>query len=361
MNRRTFVNSMLLSALLSFSMAQADAILTYEGYIPVGQPLGRVVGDPVRGKIYGISTAGNVVFMDRASMSVQKTITTGRKLTDIDVAPDGSFMRVLDNVTNEYWNQPPATYVISYDLTTQLQSSQIIAQAPMYQMALGRTNRIVGVQWNQWVDGYQVNAATGSLLSTRSFGYYSGTTWNNPNTMVATSDGTRVFRTDVGISSIDLLALDASGDTLVSAGNRTVGSYNLEPVFINSSDSSLYVGDLRLNPWDISQVLGVYPENIIAATGDDQYAFGVNGVYDPASGATLGTLPVHYQMMTMGDKDRYLYAFDTSNQRLHVMRIVPEPTSLGLWVLGAWGLARRRRRGPSRVGNNKIRLLAVAR
>lgn len=331
-----------LTAVLA-KQAPADAPLTYQGYIPVNLSLGRIVADPVRDKIYGISTTGQVVFMDRSTMTVEKTIATGRKLVDIDVDPAGQYITVLDNVTNEYWNQPPGTYVIKYDLATQSQSQFLTAQAPMYQMALGRADRYLGVQWNQWVDGYQVNASTGALVSTRSFGYYGGTDWSAPNTMVSTKDGTRVFRTEVGISTIELIALNASTDTLGSAGSRAVGSYSLEPVSINSTDTSLYVGDIRVNPWDITQMLGFYPENIYAGTGNDQFAFGLSGIYDPATGARVGDNPAGYGMMTIGEFDGFLYTFDTTTKRLHVMKIAPEPAVLALLALGSLTVIGRRR------------------
>ena len=116
-------------------------------------------------------------------------------------------------------------------------------------------------------------------------------------------------------------------------------------MFINSSDSSLYAGDIRVDPSDISQVLGVYTENIYAATGDDGLAFGVSRVYDPKLGTALEDMPVHFSMMTIGEGDGYLYAFDPALEKLHVMRVIPEPATLALLGLGAAGLLRRRGAG----------------
>jgi hypothetical protein len=317
------------------------------GQINVGQPLGRIVADPVRPRVYGIAANGDVVFMDRTTMAVQKTIQTNRKLTDIDVAPDGSFMTVLDNVTREYWNQPPATYLLKYDLNTQAQSGQTFAQSPLFHMALGRPDRVAGVAVNQWVNVYQVNTATGAQLSTAGGGYFgSGSTDWSTVTLVSNPQGTRMYRTEIGISSIELLAFDISTDTITSAGARTVGSYTTEPVFINSTGSSLYVGDLRINPMNVSQVTGLFPENIYAATGDDQLAFGASGIYDPAWGTYLGAMPYSSTRMTIGEADRYLYALDATGSTVHVMRVVPEPARLPL-LLGALTLLARRARRDS--------------
>src|SRR5437899_1906037 len=109
---RHFIHSVMGLLGLAIVAASADsasaAPVQSVGAINVGQPLTRIVADPVRGKVYGFADNGDVVFMDRSTMSVTQTIHTGRALTDIDVAPDGSFMTVLDNVTRAYWGQPPA-------------------------------------------------------------------------------------------------------------------------------------------------------------------------------------------------------------------------------------------------------------
>jgi len=336
---------MLLPAAMGTLAAEARAghYVQYVGAIDVPLPLGRIVADPLRPKVYGITGDGDVVFVDRTTMAVEKVSSTGRCLRDIDVDPAGGYLTVLDNITGEYWNQPPGVYVLTYDLETQNPSGIVMAQAPMYQMALGRPNRFLGVGLNQSVSAYQVDATTGARLSSCGAGYYGNTEWST-QTFVATSDGTGLFRTEVGISLIELKAFDTSTDTIAPEASRNVGSYSTKPVFINSSDSSLYAGDIRVDPANIHVTLRVYPESIYAATGDDALAFGVNGVYDPVWGTRLEDMPVHFSMMTIGEGDRYLYAFDTGSQRLHVMYVVPEPAALSLLALGTLALLRRKRK-----------------
>lgn len=307
------------------------ADIAYEGFIDVGLDLKRIVADPIRQKVYGITETGDVAFINSSTMSVDRVISTGRVLRDIDITHDNSRLTVLDNVTGEYWNQPPATYLIEYLLDTQAQAGIKILQAPLYQMAHGRSNRVVGIQTNQWVNAYQVDATTGSVLSTAGAGYYGGTSWSGPNLFLTNNAGTRLYRTEIGISSIELIVFDTSTDNITQIDSRTVGSYSDEPVFLNSSETSLYVGDIRLNPNNIDQVLGAYPENILAATGDDTMAFGVNGVYDPLFGGLLAPMPTNarFPMMVIGNADRTLYTFDEQTQRLHVLTI-PEPGAVAL-------------------------------
>jgi len=330
--------------------ARADDILTYVGAIDVGRPLGRIVADPVRSKVYGITGTGDVVFIDRGTMSVENVVSTGRVLRDIDMHPSNNYVTVLDNVTGHYWNQPPQVYVIDFDLQTQTPSNIVFANAPLFQMAHGRENRIVGIRTNQWVSAYQLNAATGERLSSVGAGYYGSTSWEDPNLFVTNSTGTRLYRTDVGISQIDLKVFDISTDTISGMPGRAgVGSYGNEPVFLNSTDTSLYVGDLRVNPDNVSQTLGVFPEHILAATGDDAFAFGVSGVYDPVWGSRLQDVPAGSRMMALGEQERYLYTFDRNTQQLHVMSVVPEPStlvallSLTLTGLTIYGCRRRKR------------------
>jgi len=320
-------------------VASAQDPLTYLGAIEVNLPLARIVADPVRPKVYGISDNGEIAFIDRLSWSVEKTISTGRVLRDIDIHPDNNYLTVLDNITGEYWNQPSSVYLIDYDLTTQSPSRIVFADAPLYQITHAQENRIVGVQLNQWVDIFQVDATTGERLSRTGAGYYGGTTWQDPNLFVANSDRTRLYRTDVGLSQIDLKVFDISTDTLVGIDSRAVGSYQNEPVFINSKATSLYVGDLRVNPDNIHQTLGAFPEHILAATGDDKFAFGVGGVYDPVWGDRLQDMPAGYSIMALGESEQYLYTFDRSTQQLHVMKIVPEPSTFGLLGMATLALA----------------------
>ena len=154
------------------AVARADDYLTYEGTIDVGRSLGRMVADPIRSKVYGITGDGDVVFIDRTTMSVENVIETGRVLRDVDIHPSNDYLTVLDNITGEYWNQPPKVYVIDYDLQTQSPSNIVFADAPLYQMAHGRDNRILGVRLNQWVSAYQLNATTGEQLSAIAAGFY---------------------------------------------------------------------------------------------------------------------------------------------------------------------------------------------
>ncbi len=123
-----------------------------------------------------------------------------------------------------------------------------------------------------------------------------------------------------------------------------MGSYSNVPVFLNSTDSSLYVGDLRVDPDNVRRTLGIFPEHILAATGNDRFAFGAGGVYDPVWGNRLQDMPVGSNTMALGENDRYLYAFDRGVQRLHVMSVVPEPAALSLVGLGSLLLLRHRRR-----------------
>jgi len=332
----------LMVAMAAGGGSASGAAVQSVGAINVGQPLTRIVADPVRGKVYGFADNGDVVFMDRSTLSVTQTIHTGRALTDIDVASDGSFMTVLDNVTRSYWGQPPAVYVLKYNLNTQAQSGISFVQSPLYTMALGRSDRYVGVGLNQWVNVYQANASTGSQLSTAGGGY-NGSMDSANVTLLSNSTGTRMYRTETGISSIDLLAFDTSTDTITGIGGRGVGSYSTVPLFLNSSDSSLYVGNTRVDPNNISQTLGVFPENIYAATADDSLAFGQNNVYDPTWGNIIQPMPFHSTQLTIGDNGHYLYAWDGANNRVQVMSI-PEPGTVSLLGAGALLLAGRRRR-----------------
>lgn len=350
---RCYRNTILVALVVCCAaVARADDYLTYEGTIDVGRSLGRIVGDPIRSKVYGITGGGDVVFMDRTSMSVENVIATGRALHDVDIHPSNDYLTVLDNITGEYWNQPPKVYVIDYDLQTQSPSRIVFADAPMYQMAHGRDNRIVGVGLNQGVSAYQVDATTGERLSSIGAGFYGDADWGDPGVFVANSTGTRVYFTDTGLGLIGLHVFDTSTDTVSGLPGRTVGSYNKEPVFINSTDTSLYVGDLRVDPDNVSNTLGVFPENILAATGNDRFAFGAGGVYDPVWGDRLQDMPAGSNMMALGEYERYLYAFDRGTQQLHVMSIVPEPSTLvALLSLAVTGLTLLvwRRQKPSAV------------
>jgi len=333
---------------LGMQVVSAAQPIEYVGSVSVNEPLGRIVADPTKPEVYGITSTGDVVFIDCRGRTVQKVISTGRVLRDIDVDSQGRYMYVLDNVTGAYWNQPPAVYVLKYDLASQSAADIKLANAPMYQMALGRTNRWLGVGLNQWVSAYQVNSQTGALLSSADGGYYGSAEWN-AQTFVSTSDGNRLFRTEIGISSIDLIAYDTSTDTITKINTRGVGSYSTEPVFINSTDSSLYVGDLRIDPGNISTVLGMFPETIYAATGDNSLAFGTGFVYDPVWGTRLQSMPVNFSMMAIGDNDQYLYSFDTASQKLHIMHVVPEPVSAILLGFGAIFIRRKRQ-------NNQLKI-----
>jgi hypothetical protein len=326
--------------LISASAWAADPV-KYIGSIDVRAPLGRIIADPVRKEVYGITATGGVVFINTDSMAVQKTINTGRVLRDIDVDASGQYMYTLDNITGAYWDQPPAVYVLKYDLATQTAADIKLINAPMYQMALGRPNRFLGVGLNQWVSTYQVNSDTGTVLSTADGGYYGDTTWN-AQTFISTGDGNKLFRTEIGISSIDLIAYDTSTDSITKINTRGVGSYSTVPICLNSSDTSLYVGGTRLDPQNINTVLGLFPETIYAATGDNTLAFGQNFVYDPKWGTKLQSMPVNFSMMAIGDYDQYLYSFDTASQKLHIMQVVPEPISAIFLGFGAIFIMRKR-------------------
>lgn len=317
------------------------AQVEYVGSISVTQPLTRIVADPVRPMVYGFNTAGDIVFINVDTMQVQQVFSTGRKILDLDIDPSNQTLYALDNVTNDMWNQPPAVYVLKYDLPTQTAAGMIMVQAPMYQMATGRPGRLLGVETNQWVDAFLVDSSSGQRLSTCGAGYAISC---SRQYFVSTRDGNTLFKTETGLSSTELYAFDVSTDTMKmsKAIGVTSGSYASLPICLNSTDTSLYVGNVRRDPQNITNVLGIFPETICAATGDDTLAFGVNNYYDPSMGTILGGMPVHFDQMGIGYHDTLVYSYDATGKKLHVMSI-PEPGVLLVLLTGASAILRRRK------------------
>jgi len=329
-NRKHAGTLSVLLAATTCSSTLAEEYITYVGAIDVGHPLGRIVADPVRSKVYGITAEGDIVFIDRNSWSVENVVSTSRLLRDIDIHPSNDYLSVLDNVTGEYWDQPAAVFILNYDLETQELSGILLAQAPFYQMAFGPTDRIVGVEVNQFVSVHLVDSTTGGWIDSVSAGTYSSTEWTGPNFFITNADGTRVYRTELASSPNDLQMIDSSTDDLSLIDTREIGTgFGSEPVFLNSTETSLYAGSTRLDPNNLDLVLGVFPESIYAATGDDTLAIGLDSVYDPAWGTNLQAMPVSNNMMVFGEGEQYLYSFDTSTEQLHVMTVGPKPTCAG--------------------------------
>ena len=323
-------------AVASLGLAPAGGqLVEYQGPFPVGLALGRVIGDPARPKVYGLSTAGHVVFMDLETRGIERFYATQRKLTDLDVDASGTRLYAVDNITGSPTDQPVDSYILVYDLETQTLIDELYVPAPLYQLALGPQGRAVGLQWSQPQAGaaYLVDLETGAVIQTvpNFVWYWGGRGWAGfPDHFAITNDGSRAYVYDVGLSAPSLRPAAVDSESLTPLPGFPIGisgdlNYNwFMPCAMNTSGTRLYADNRTRDPYNPERVYVINPfEWVWTASGDNRLAFGAFNVYDAPTGTPLEAIPLPFatDQIALSHFDTYLSAFDWGLRQMHVMKV----------------------------------------
>lgn len=114
---------------------------------------------------------------------------------------------------------------------------------------------------------------------------------------------------------------------------------------LSTDDQRFYYGNLQVEALDVTHNMVVFSKPIYAATAT--YAFGSDAYYNAATGVQLGSLGFTTTVYALSADGNQLWAFNPADTTLHEYAL-PEPSTLGLSISGALGLAilamRKRRR-----------------
>ncbi|MEO6688709.1 MAG: hypothetical protein ABIS07_13460 [Dokdonella sp.] len=246
--------------------------------------------------------------------------------TDMSISPSGRYVFAADyGGENIGYGTPWQTSHVhrldladySWDAKTAYIAGHVQAIADD-QVILKSIDQWVTFTNNSWGAGnalVTLNAASGSWGPAYYAGVYEG------DFRYVASSG-RLLHGNSGVSSQEIQAFRLTdNDFARQEGSGIYGSaqgYG-ESIALATDQSAAYYGALQVDPLDVTHNLRIFPELIVAATGD--IAFGEDSYYDARSGALLGHLGFTSSVYGLNTGGTDFWAFDSSQNLLrHFVR-----------------------------------------
>lgn len=240
-----------------------------------------LIHDPVRPRLYGLDAAkGAVVVIDAATLQPTRAILVGTEPTDLAVDRAGTtlFVGHLD--------------VLGFariDLATLTFSRFVASPRTTYGIEAVGNGRVVTIDDDQWTTPTLADAATGQVLSQRSWAVYEGA-------LSATADGATIFVGESSLSGSDVIRYSLATGQLVQVDKSNYnGGYGFpyppRSTVALPDGSGVYYAGYLLDGNHLGTLRYPLSGPILAVTPDGRLALSADAVYAVATGALLGTLP----------------------------------------------------------------------
>ncbi len=281
----------------------------------------QIVSAPTHKLLFLLGTDGVITTVDLATMSTT-TRTAFGKFTSLALSPSGDVLFAADYPGYEgAFGEPGGlqNYVHRFDLNLSTWDSRRSYTA--YGVVAISDSEIVLRSGNQWIgfthDRWDPAPDLTMLSGPQSFDchcYYGDFRYDE-------STG-RLLHGGSNLSSNEIVAvrLTANGGFAAQESSGGYGSaQNYGGSVAMATDfSAFYYGRLQVDPLDVSHSLRVFPDVVLAATGDLAFA-GTGNYYDAHTGAFAGRLPVsaYFTAITAERSRREIWAYDYTHNLVH--------------------------------------------
>ena len=284
------------------------------------------MADPHRMCLYAIDRGNdNILFIDPVSQSVLKTIYVGKDPTGFDIDATGKRLYVANKGPGTGTSGSYRIAVVDLD-TREVISSYVLPQLAV-NVTAGRDGRLYynsGYDlWNSG-DAHVLNTATGADL-----GSFAGV----KSRMVISSDKTRLYGQYIYYGNLGQMGVwNASSDQLLQVDALAYSPYpygwDYDNYCLSGNDRYLAYGCVLFSATNLVDQIGLFSEQVYALNHDGSIAFGASAVWDSTTFKTHGNatkiadLPFSTTVMAFDDGTDTLYAFDSANNELNMIKLM---------------------------------------
>ena len=283
--------------------------------IYLGPNIVRIKNDKVRPYIYALSkTYNSLLFINKESKVVEKTIPVGPSPSDLDINLDNSKMYIANYGSSKIAVIDLDTQEKIYDLSLDTQSG--LWDGNPYRLVCIGSDKLVYTSEDQWNYIKLLNASDGSLISWNSSVYYPG--------LITNPDKTSLFVTESNSTGVNTYRYNLENDQLsfVERSEKFYyyNGFGTRDACISQDGKYLfYIGSkLMLN--DLQTNLGSFSDTIYACNYDGSIAIGSEYIWDANNFSIIRKLPFKISgIMVLDTDDKTLYIYNKNN--LYILTI----------------------------------------
>lgn len=280
--------------------------------IDLGVNIVRMILDPSRPYIYALDQLNNsLLFINKESKVVEKTIFVGSSPTDIDISIDNSKAFIANF---------GSTQLAVIDLVNQEKVDEIFVDTQggwdgnPHRISCLSNNRLVFTSEDQWCDLKLVNAETGASLYNTGSIYQPG--------LLSNSTGDIIYATESGSSGSATLRFNLSGNELIEVDESDGGSsFGFRDGCISGNDEFIFHRRIKYFSNNLSSVLGSFNENIIDCNFDGSIAIGEENIWDAEEFAIIKPLPISSSILRLDHDENTIYIYDNNSSKIYITSI----------------------------------------
>lgn len=295
----------------SFSNIESEL---FEGEnIDVGVNIVRMKLDPVRPYIYAIDEINNsLLFINKESQTVEKTIFVGSSPSDIAINLDNS---------KAYISNYGSTQISVIDLESREKTNDIFVNTQVggwdgnpYRLTCLSNNRLAYTSEDQWNSVKMINADNGNFIADAGSVYQPG--------LISNSTGTILFVTESGSSGSATIRFNVTNTGLSQVDESNGGSsYGSRDGCISGDDTYIFHRRRKYLANNLNSELGTFTENIIDCSHDGSIAVGMENIWNSETFSIIKPLPISSSIVRLDNDGNTIYIYDNNTSKIYITTI----------------------------------------
>ncbi|MBI5511146.1 MAG: hypothetical protein HY903_20490 [Deltaproteobacteria bacterium] len=269
----------------------------------------QILADPKRPVIYGLDSQQNqIVVIDRNTLMPLRAEIVGSSPTDMAILPGGDEMAVATFGATEI-------AILDLDNATKIYKRAIDVPGNPFRVVGSLLDRLAYAEQDQYSDVTLVDFETGAVLDDLTNTVFQPDVEFDPT-------GRYLYTGESAGPAARLLRYDVESDQFVAAG-ETAATYSYPMRKVIYHGGVVHFAGHKLDATTLAD-LGSFGEDILLLTPDGRFAVSRRRIFDAATFAEVGGLPVDSGLVAADPDNPLLYQFDNETGALFV-RTLPNP------------------------------------
>jgi len=296
------------------SLSNTESQLFEGENIDLGVNIVRMIIDPVRPYIYALDQINNsLLFINKESKTVDKTIFVGSSPSDLDLNLDNSKIYIANFGSTQIAVVDPETQEKIDDIFVDTQAGTWDGNP--YRLACLGSDRLVFTSEDQHNNLKVVNANTGALISVTGSVYQPG--------LITTSDQDILLATESGTTGSQAIRFNFDGTDLdeVDASDSRSNFSGIRDGCISGDNKYLFYNESKLLINNLQSKLGTFSEWIVDCNNDGSIAIGIENVWNAETFSIVKPLPVSSSIIRLDVDDNTIYIYDNNTSKIYITTI----------------------------------------